>query len=428
MPISTKLFNEQTIRSFGVMTDRAAELQKQVSTGKKDVRPSEDTAGAAQLSATKELRSNISRYQTNLDNSKNRLDLSDSTLSGAQNIMTRLVELSVQAANGTLGPNDRKAIKLEVEQVRQALMAVVNTRDSQGQALFGGYRTNQTPFVQSENGSIIYNGDDGQTRIKVSDSQTLDTGIDGNTAFMGIETSQGTQSVFDIIDNFMSALDTAGQTASRAQTTGGAALTFGLTVEPVSHSFTISGPKGSAIISASLVNGVMTPMIDAINAATETTGITATIGANSNGILLSAPDSTDPVELRNYQIGDPQSRTGQTSTPMNVKSLKDGVAFGTGVKLADAESGLAPSISQIRAGLDHLALQRTKIGAYAASADMQTEVLAQRALFIEKTVDKLESADLAAVITELQSLLTTKNAAQQVFAKIGQQSLFDFIR
>ena len=113
---------------------------------------------------------------------------------------------------------------------------------------------------------------------------------------------------------------------------------------------------------------------------------------------------------------------------MNVKSLKDGVAFGTGVKLADAESGLAPSISQIRAGLDHLALQRTKIGAYAASADMQTEVLAQRALFIEKTVDKLESADLATVITELQSLLTTKNAAQQVFAKIGQQSLFDFIR
>ena len=39
MPISTKLFNEQTIRSFGVMTDRTAELQKQVSTGKKDMRP-----------------------------------------------------------------------------------------------------------------------------------------------------------------------------------------------------------------------------------------------------------------------------------------------------------------------------------------------------------------------------------------------------
>ncbi|NQV67895.1 MAG: flagellar hook-associated protein 3, partial [Rhodobacteraceae bacterium] len=69
-----------------------------------------------------------------------------------------------------------------------------------------------------------------------------------------------------------------------------------------------------------------------------------------------------------------------------------------------------------------------KIGSYAAAADIQTEILAQRALFVEKAVDKLESADLASVITELQSLLTTKSAAQQVFAKIGQQSLFDFIR
>ena len=132
MPISTKLFNEQTIRSFGVMTDRTAELQKQVSTGKKDMRPSTDTIGAVQLSAAKELRSSIDRYQTNIDISKNRLDLSDSTLSGATNIMTRLVELSMQAANDTLSPDDRKSIKIEVQQAREVLMGMVNASDAQG--------------------------------------------------------------------------------------------------------------------------------------------------------------------------------------------------------------------------------------------------------------------------------------------------------
>ena len=172
----------------------------------------------------------------------------------------------------------------------------------------------------------------------------------------------------------------------------------------------------------------MTPMIDAINAATHATGISASSGIGNNGILLTAPNNKDTVELRNYQIGGAGSSTGQTSAPMKVQSLQGGVPFGNGVNLADAETGLAPAISQIRAGLDHLALQRTKIGSYAAAADIQTEILAQRALFVEKAVDKLESADLASVITELQSLLTTKSAAQQVFAKIGQQSLFDFIR
>ena len=428
MPISTKLFNEQTIRSFGVMTDRTAELQKQVSTGKKDMRPSTDTIGAVQLSAAKELRSSIDRYQTNIDISKNRLDLSDSTLSGATNIMTRLVELSMQAANDTVSSDDRKAIKLEVQQARDALMGMVNSRDSQGQALFGGYRTTQPPFAQSAEGRIVYQGDGGQTSVKVSDSHSLSTGVDGASAFMEVQTSKGPQSIFDIIDNFMQALDTSGQTVSRAQTKGAAALTFAPTSEPVSHSFTLTGPNGSAVITANLVDGVMTPMIDAINAATQATGISASSGTGNNGILLTAPNGEDTVELRNYQIGGAASSTGKASAPMKVQSLQGGVPFGNGVDLADADSGLAPAISQIRSGLDHLALQRTKIGSYAAAADIQTEILAQRALFVEKAVDRLESADLASVITELQSLLTTKSAAQQVFAKIGQQSLFDFIR
>ena len=36
-------------------------------------------------------------------------------------------------------------------------------------------------------------------------------------------------------------------------------------------------------------------------------------------------------------------------------------------------------------------------------------------------------ADLYKLVTELQSL-TNRDAAQQAFAKIGQQSLFDYIR
>jgi flagellar hook-associated protein 3 FlgL len=40
----------------------------------------------------------------------------------------------------------------------------------------------------------------------------------------------------------------------------------------------------------------------------------------------------------------------------------------------------------------------------------------------------LNDADLAKLVTDLQAQLTNREAAQQAFAKIGQQSLFDFIR
>ena len=47
---------------------------------------------------------------------------------------------------------------------------------------------------------------------------------------------------------------------------------------------------------------------------------------------------------------------------------------------------------------------------------------------VSEKVAKLGEADLAALVTEMQALLINRDAAQQAFAKIGQQSLFDFIR
>jgi flagellar hook-associated protein 3 FlgL len=47
---------------------------------------------------------------------------------------------------------------------------------------------------------------------------------------------------------------------------------------------------------------------------------------------------------------------------------------------------------------------------------------------VERDVSRLGDADLAELITSLQSQMTNLNAAQAAFAKIGQQSLFDFLR
>ena len=41
---------------------------------------------------------------------------------------------------------------------------------------------------------------------------------------------------------------------------------------------------------------------------------------------------------------------------------------------------------------------------------------------------KKQFADIAEVISKLQSLLVNRDAAQQVFAKLSQQSLFDYLR
>ena len=43
-------------------------------------------------------------------------------------------------------------------------------------------------------------------------------------------------------------------------------------------------------------------------------------------------------------------------------------------------------------------------------------------------LSKLEDADITKIVTELQTMLLNRDAATQAFAKIGQQSLFDYLR
>ena len=48
--------------------------------------------------------------------------------------------------------------------------------------------------------------------------------------------------------------------------------------------------------------------------------------------------------------------------------------------------------------------------------------------FMAIAISGITDADLTEVVTQLQSLLVNRDALRQVFAKVGQQSLFDLIR
>jgi flagellar hook-associated protein 3 FlgL len=59
---------------------------------------------------------------------------------------------------------------------------------------------------------------------------------------------------------------------------------------------------------------------------------------------------------------------------------------------------------------------------------MQSELLARKEITVAEAISGITDADLTEVVTQLQSLLVNRDALRQVFAKVGQQSLFDLIR
>ena len=47
---------------------------------------------------------------------------------------------------------------------------------------------------------------------------------------------------------------------------------------------------------------------------------------------------------------------------------------------------------------------------------------------MEEDISNLEDADIAKLVTDLQSKIVSRNAAQQAFVKISQDSLFNYLR
>ena len=106
----------------------------------------------------------------------------------------------------------------------------------------------------------------------------------------------------------------------------------------------------------------------------------------------------------------------------------DGLATTKTLKLTDSDQLVSASLGNLQSAIDNLSLQRAYIGGQLSKAKTQTDVIGARKLAVEKDVSRMGDADLAELVTSLQAQLTTLNASQAAFAKIGQQSLFDYIR
>ena len=85
-------------------------------------------------------------------------------------------------------------------------------------------------------------------------------------------------------------------------------------------------------------------------------------------------------------------------------------------------------INQMDKAIEHFALQQTRIGAQVNRANLQQNVNDSRLKLMEEDISNLEDADIAKLVTDLQSKLVSRNAAQQAFVKISQDSLFNYLR
>jgi flagellar hook-associated protein 3 FlgL len=332
------------------------------------------------------------------------------------------------ARNGALNEEGHLAISTEMKQLKEVLLGLANTTDANGQGIFGGYNGVDRPFELKVDGSVEYLGNRGQNNLQISENMTVATNIDGGSAFMRINTEGGRRSLFDIVDLTINAVETASAFSPKANANWYAEVQFELPSRMEEWSLDLTGSLGAKTITASINEGGLQNLVDAINAASNETGTTAVLGSDGKSIGLQ-DDMNGNITIENVQIEGIDSALDQVTSYLEFTGRDAaGNATTKTMKMTDEDQLVSASIGNMQKAIDNLSLQRAYVGGQLSKAATQTDVIGSRKLAVEKDVSRLGDADLAALITDLQSQLTNLNAAQAAFAKIGQQSLFDYIR
>jgi flagellar hook-associated protein 3 FlgL len=123
---------------------------EELSSGKTILEPSDNPYGAGQIIDLQSQLDGLTSYASATQDGISWTNTASSALSSINNVVARVRELLVQAANGTNNQGDLNTIAQEVEQLTESVKQDANTQYA-GQYVFSGTATTTAPYQQGAN-------------------------------------------------------------------------------------------------------------------------------------------------------------------------------------------------------------------------------------------------------------------------------------
>ncbi len=399
MRISTRQIYTQGVEAFQQQQQKLAELQRQISTGTRLQKPSDDPAAASRILELEQKVSIDLQYQDNINIAEQRLLQQDAVLADYADLLNRVRELAIQANNAPLDAVSREAIAVEIDERLRELYSLANTRDANGDFLFAGFQNGSQPFVATSTGSrdhVQFNGDDGVRFMPIGESRQLATDIPGQGIFLEIPSS-------------MALRESAAAGNAGSGLLAPASVVDAATYVPGDYEIRFTAP------------GVY-DVFDVAGGVNIVTGATYTAGQNIDfqGIRTSitgAPAAGDVFTVGAGQFQD----VFQTVTDLaeTLRSAPDD---------ATRAANIAQALGDLDAALEVSLNARTTLGGRLSGLESQREQNDAQLLVTRSTLSTLRDTDLAEAISQLTLEQTTLDAAQAVFARITSSSLFNFLK
>lgn len=399
MRVSNETLRTSFLTALQQAQRRVLETQEQLGTGKRVNRPSDDPVAAARIAHLESTIARFDQYAANGDVARQQLGVEEEALGSTIDHLQHVRELVLQANSATASSSDRKIIAAELREYRDALMAIGNTTDVDGRHLFGGFSERTMPFTVDASGAVVYNGDQGQRTVQLSDTRFVVAGDSGSEVFERIQTGNGTFAL-----------------ATGAGNTGTGMLGAGTVVDPaayVADDYTITFLTPTTYEVRDGANAL-------VSAGTYAGPKQAIAFRGINVELEGAPEAGDsfaavPTSQRDvFAIIDDAIRV--LETPAAEPAQRARLHGELTQRLVDIDNALA-----------HVIDTRAEIGARVRAVDQEETLGQEFNLHLTDALSDVRDLDYAEALSRLSQQLFGLEAAQQSYARTQGLSLFKFL-
>lgn len=145
MRITQGMMSDRVLSDLGKAMGRLDRASEQMSSQKKLLRASDDPVGAQRAVLTRAQLDANEQYADNISQARGWMETAGDALTEITNLLGRANALSLQGANDATGPEARKNIALEIDQIVSAVKQAGNTNYG-GVYLFAGTATTTQPY------------------------------------------------------------------------------------------------------------------------------------------------------------------------------------------------------------------------------------------------------------------------------------------
>lgn len=379
-----------------------AEIQEQMTTGKRVNVASDDPVGAARAERALLGEARVKASERSVQAAQTIMTQTEASLGDANELMQQVRETLVSAGNASYSAAERAGLAEKLRQIRDQLFTIANRSDGAGTYLFGGQGSTNPPFVDAR----------------------PDTGVPAEQTGARYVGTRGTSST-DAATNLPLALDGAavwttartgnGVFETRATTaTQGAWIDAGQVTDPTA----LTGDAYSMVFNAS------TNSFDITN--TTTGAALASVPYQSDRAIefdgMSMVVSGKPADGETYQVLPSTSSLNAFGTID--KAITDLTSGKSGAPLSQL---LSDNLRNMDSVLGRLQSARSTAGEALNRIDNESSSLATQKLNHQTERANAEDLDMVSAISDFQNRQSGYDAALKSYSMVQRMSLFQYV-